>query len=232
MRIILLAIISWLILICVAVVVVFSVLALLKITKEAVKKIGVSRKEFVIGLIISAICVIVLSFSVFKYFVWKSSKDKIAKSKSIEAPLQKEKPVNQVESQVTPPSKELAPVEMSAEKVEPSVAVPPEKVVSRSEKKGYKEKKQKKLLQTLKPSKAVFTVQVGAFRDFSRAKSLKTRFQKKAYNAYITSLISIEGDKVYKVCIGNFIERKKAETLSEKIRNSEGIQTFVTSLQP
>jgi cell division septation protein DedD len=232
MRIILLAVISWLILTCFAAVVVFSALALLKITKEGVKKIGVGRKEFFISLIISAICVIALSFSVFKYFIWKSSTDKIEKSKSIETLIQKKKPVNQVESSVTPPSKELAPVEMPAKNVEPSVAIPPEKVVSQSEQRGDKEKRQKKYLQPLKPSKLLFTVQVGAYRNFFLAKSLKTKLQKKAYNAYIISLRSNKGYKLYKVCIGNFIERKKAEILSEKIRNSEGIQTFVTSLNP
>jgi len=43
---------------------------------------------------------------------------------------------------------------------------------------------------------------------------------------------SKEGGKLYKVYIGKFTERDEAKTISEKIRNNEGIQTFVTSLQP
>jgi cell division septation protein DedD len=232
MRIILLSIISWLALICIAVVVIFSVLAILKITKEAIKKIGVSRNEFIISLIVSAIFVIVLSFSVLKYFVWKSPTDKISESKSLEAPLQKEEPIKEIQSQAPTQLKEQVLMETSTEQVESSVAVPPEEAVSRSEKKEPKEKKQKKLLQPLKPSKAMFTVQMGAFSDFSHAKSLKRRFNKKGYNAYITSSTTLEKGKLYKVCIGKFIEREKAKVLSEKIRNSEGLQTFVISLQP
>lgn len=86
--------------------------------------------------------------------------------------------------------------------------------------------------QPQKLSEAIFTVQVGAFRNASYAKDLTKWLKEKGYNAYIYISGSKEEEKLYKVCIGKFIEREKAKTLSEKIRNSEGLQTFVTSLQP
>lgn len=235
MRIIFLSIISWFALICIAIVVIFSVLAILKITKEAIKKVGVIKNKSIISLIILAIFVIVLSFSILRNFVWKSPTDKISESKSLEAPLQKEGPIKEIQSQTPTQLKEPVPMETSTEQVESSVTVPPEEAVSRSEKKETKEKKQKKqkkLLQPVKPASAMFTVQMGAFSDLSHAKSLKRRFNKKGYDAYITSSTTLEEGKLYKVCIGKFIEREKAKTLSEKIRNSDGLQTFVTTLQP
>jgi len=83
-----------------------------------------------------------------------------------------------------------------------------------------------------KPSEVIFTVQAGAFRNASCAKAFETRLKEKGYSAYMTLSESKEREKLYKVCIGKFTEREEAKTLSEKIRNSEGIQTFVTSLQP
>jgi DedD protein len=94
------------------------------------------------------------------------------------------------------------------------------------------EDKKETSLQPQKPSEAVFTVQVGAFKNASYAEALNARLKEKGYSAYMTLSESKDGEKLYKVCIGKFIESEKAKTLSEKIRNSEGLQTFVTSLQP
>jgi cell division septation protein DedD len=85
---------------------------------------------------------------------------------------------------------------------------------------------------SVKPSEVIFTVQAGAFRNESYAKAFETLLKEKGYSAYITLSESKEGEKLHKVYIGKFTEREEAKTLSEKIRNNEGIQTFVTSLQP
>jgi hypothetical protein len=231
MRIIILSIISWLVIVCIAIVVIFSVLTILKITKKAIEKIGVSRKEFVISLVISAIVIIILSISVREYFVLKSPADRISGNKlsQVPPPPQKEEQIKENQSQ--PEIKEQVLMGTSTEKDESSVAVAPEETVLRSEKEEPKEKKQKKLLQPLKSSKAIFTVQVGSFADLSHAKALKMRIRNDGYDAFIAPATLKKG-KVYKVCAGKFIERKEAETLSEKIRNAEGLQTFITSLQP
>ncbi len=235
MRVIILSIISWLFLILIAVVVIFSVLALLKITKETIRKLGVSRKDVFIGLIVSTIVMTVLFVSVLKYFVWKSPTDKITDKISESKPLtqlQKEEPVDQIQSQAPIRPKEIIPMETSTEQLESSVSVAPEEAVSRDEKKEPRKKVHKKLPQLQKPSRTLFTVQVGAFNDLSNANSLKARFHKKGYSAFITYSTSKKEGRLYKVCISKFAEREKANTLSEKIRNSEGLQTFVTSIQP
>jgi hypothetical protein len=98
------------------------------------------------------------------------------------------------------------------------------------ETKEVRETKEKSL-QPQKPLEPLFTVQVGAFKNASYAESRMAWLKEKGYSAHMT-LSGSKGEKLYKVCIGRFTEREKAKTLSEKIRNSEGLQTFVTSLQP
>jgi cell division septation protein DedD len=81
--------------------------------------------------------------------------------------------------------------------------------------------------QPLKPLKTTFTVQAGSFNDLSRAKDLERRLDKKGYDAHIT-LSGIKERKLYKVYIGKFADREKAEILSEKIKKTEDLHTFVT----
>jgi cell division protein FtsN len=102
--------------------------------------------------------------------------------------------------------------------------------IAEKEKKSIKKKSEKEKLvspQPSKPPKAVFTIQVGAFENTSYAKSLKTMLKKKGYSAYITPTKK-EG-KLYKVCVGKFSKREEAKALLEKIKQTEGLQAFVTS---
>ena len=79
-----------------------------------------------------------------------------------------------------------------------------------------------------KPSKATFTVQVGAFRNAPYAKALATRLEKKGYKVYINPIEKKDG-RLFKVCVGNFSTRQEAESLSEEIEKTEDyLQTFVT----
>jgi len=82
--------------------------------------------------------------------------------------------------------------------------------------------------QTIKPSKSIFTVQVGSFIEITKAEDLKERFNQKGYKAYIDISESNNNKRLYKVCIGKFSDREKAESLSAEIKNTEGIESFVT----
>ena len=105
---------------------------------------------------------------------------------------------------------------------------PPKKIVPPREMQKDNKGAKKKFPRLQKPSEAVFTVQVGVFRNLSYAKSLKSMLNKKGYNAYVITSKSKKEEKLYKVWIGNFRDRKKAENLSEKIKKTEGLQAFVT----
>jgi len=117
----------------------------------------------------------------------------------------------------------------SAKQIQSKGSVPLQEVGTQT---ATAEDKKEKSPGLQKPKEAVFTVQVGAFRNASYAEALATWLKDKGYNAYITVIGSKEGEKLYKVYIGKFINREKAKTLSEKIKSSEGLQAFVTSLQP
>jgi cell division septation protein DedD len=117
----------------------------------------------------------------------------------------------------------------STKKVQLQDAATPEEIESKS---ATEEDKKETSLQSQKPSDTIYTVQVAAFKNHSYAESLIARLKEKGYTAYITLTGSKEGEQLHKVCIGKFTEREKAKTLSEKIKNSEGFQAFVTSLQP
>lgn len=81
------------------------------------------------------------------------------------------------------------------------------------------------------PSKADYTVQVGAFKNYSKADDLKTRLIKRGYNAYVTYTESERKKRIFKLCkvwIGEFNDKEEAERVSIKIEKAEGLQAFVT----
>jgi len=73
-----------------------------------------------------------------------------------------------------------------------------------------------------------YTVQAGAFKHASEADSLKSKLDKKGYKTYLIRSKTKIHKKLYKVMIGEFVTRKEADVLSARIRESEGLKTFVT----
>src|SRR4030042_2217040 len=81
------------------------------------------------------------------------------------------------------------------------------------------------------PSRTVYTVQVGAFKDYSNADALKTSLIKRGYNAYVTFAGSESKERIFKLCkvlIGEFKDMENAERVSIEIEKAEGLQAFVT----
>jgi tetratricopeptide (TPR) repeat protein len=139
---------------------------------------------------------------------------------------QQEKPQTAVEAEkVEEPPKQIQS-QVSVQPVE--AGQPPEAGPQSGAVEGKKETKEKPSKPPV-PSKRIFTVQAGAFRNPSHAKAFMTWLRGKGYSAYIILSGSKNGLKLHKVCIGKFTDRKKAKTFSEKIKSSEGLQTFVTS---
>jgi cell division septation protein DedD len=85
-----------------------------------------------------------------------------------------------------------------------------------------------KAVQFQKRSESIYTVQVGAFRNDSYAKSLKMILIQRGYDAYMTNSKSKNKGEFHKVLIGRFDDKREAEKLSRKIAKTEGLQTFVT----
>jgi len=174
-----------------------------KIADLSTRKINALRLPLIAVIILIIFGTIILVF-LLNFFFWESSTDKNLEMKS---------------------SKVIVPAETSDEQFQSQASVLPEKVSSQS--KTAEIQKEKSLRSSIS-SKAVFTVQVGAFEDASYAEALKKELNKKGYKVYITTLELKGNEKLHKVCIGRFVSREKAEVLSTKIKKKEGLQTFVT----
>jgi hypothetical protein len=168
------------------------------------------KRSIIVGLIISAIFIIaVFSFSLLNYSIWKSPMNESPETRSFNLPVQKEESARQVQPGISSLPKEENGVSPS-EKTDIEKGTEPESTHSRE----Y--------------SKQMFTVQVGAFSDAYYAKSLRIRLSRKGYYAYTTISPLEKKGRLYKVWVGKFSDRGKAEILSEKIKKTEGLQTFVT----
>ncbi|HZV47810.1 MAG TPA: SPOR domain-containing protein [Thermodesulfovibrionales bacterium] len=73
-----------------------------------------------------------------------------------------------------------------------------------------------------------YTVQAGAFKNPEEADALKTKMSKKGYKSFVTTAKTKKQETLHKVMVGEFRNRKEAEVLSIKLKNSEGLRTFVT----
>ncbi len=74
-----------------------------------------------------------------------------------------------------------------------------------------------------------YTVQIGAFRNITDAKNLKTRFDKKGYKSFISESANSKSQKIFKVKTGEFREKKEAEVVALRLKKTEGLQTYVTT---
>lgn len=188
------------------------------LAQQAKKKIGVIRNtSTIIIFIISAIFVTGLLGFILGYFDWKSPSHESLEMKPLKVPVQKDQTTKEAQSRVSLPTGET----------QSQVSVLPKEAMPLSEKTDKKKETKEKSIQPQKHLKPIFTVQAGAFRNAFHAKSLKTILTKRGYDAYINTSRSKKGEVLYKVWIGQFIDREKAEILAAKIKNAESIQTFV-----
>jgi cell division septation protein DedD len=125
--------------------------------------------------------------------------------------------------------KEEPAIQPQIKQPQPQAKLAPEKRPPPEKTEKVKKETRRKPSGIQKRSETMFTVQVGAFKNPSFAKSLRTMLAKKGYTTYITTSESKKEGTLHKVCIGKFSDRKKAESLSEEIKNTEGLQGFITS---
>lgn len=73
-----------------------------------------------------------------------------------------------------------------------------------------------------------YTVQVGAYKEKDVAEKVMSKLKKKGYSAYIVSR-DIQGEgTIYKVRVGEFPHRDRAEEQARRIKLKEKMPTFVT----
>jgi len=208
------------------------------LTKQTEEKIeDVRKKSPLFAYIVPALFVTVLLAFLIGYFFWRdTSHNLVAKKAEVENQKQVlgQKNNQMVESQS----------QVSVSPDEPATAALNEEKESQKEKKvegktlQSKTTEQTKQLQPLqktmqnrqaaKPSKQVFTVQAGIFQKETNAKNLKKMLHEKGYDASILTSKSKNGGTLFRVCIGQFKDRKKAEYIATKIKNKESMQAFIT----
>ncbi|MBI4208128.1 MAG: SPOR domain-containing protein [Deltaproteobacteria bacterium] len=78
----------------------------------------------------------------------------------------------------------------------------------------------------------LFTVQVGAYQDQRAAENLKSSLKSKGYSVYTEEGSFSGGSKIYRVRVGKYKEREKAQMLAIQLEKEERLATFVTLVNP
>jgi cell division protein FtsN len=163
------------------------------------------------GLIITAILIPSALCFILGYFVGKSTTKENPEIKHLQEGLR---------------DNTIQPVEAQSQQVQSKASDPSqdrELQTTESRKEVTQESQQAE-----KPTKIIYTVQVGAFKDASEADALKKRLENGGYKTYSALSESKKERGLYKVWVGKFRTRKEAEELSAKIKKAEGLQAFVT----
>jgi len=196
------------------------------VTEPGEEEVGFSiRRSPLLRYIVPAVAVTVLLGLLVGYFFWRDTASKNVEV-GTQLPRQKNEQSVEPKSQIPVTVKEAAAPnkeekkEIGAEKKSESRKPRPANQPSQTHRAPQTQG-------TRKSPRPAFTVQAGAFRDATRAQSLKTMLHKKGYVTSIVSSKSNGGETLYKVFVGSFKEKKEAENISREIGKKEGIQAFV-----
>jgi cell division septation protein DedD len=121
------------------------------------------------------------------------------------------------------PKPQIMPVSLNALK---TTLATPTKTDGHSKHSQRKIKSGKSIKENVKPSTALFTVQVGAYKTKAYAQNLLSKLVKKGYNAFVTH------NKVYRVQVDKFERKEDAVKLAQGIQQKEKLKNFVTTVQP
>lgn len=120
---------------------------------------------------------------------------------------------------------------------EPRKVIPAPKETVKAKKPVAPAKKtiaQKKQVPPRKPSVSsdgrAYSVQIGAFKSLSDARTHRVRFTKKGYKASVYNDRGADGSDIFKVRVGIFTSRQDAEKMALRLKKSEGVNGFVTSI--
>lgn len=77
----------------------------------------------------------------------------------------------------------------------------------------------------------VYTVQVGSFRDWSKAMALKRKLLKAGYRAYATQTGDSAKGTWFKVRVGNFKNKSEADKTARKLGLKENLPAFAVTVE-
>ncbi|MFQ6077652.1 MAG: SPOR domain-containing protein [Thermodesulfobacteriota bacterium] len=76
-----------------------------------------------------------------------------------------------------------------------------------------------------------FTVNIGSFRERTRAERLMNELKAKGYKAFVAEATIPQKGTWYRVSLGRFPSRKEAQTFARAVKEKEGIDFFVRELR-
>lgn len=178
------------------------------------RKVIFERKRTSVLIIIIGVILII---SAAGFFIWQGGS---LEFKNILKTIQQKLPVTATPS---PPKKDK--VSESKPSVKPTVPeIPPAEIskiiVERPPKEPIKKATEKEI--------PFYSAQVGAFKNIENAEAITERLKKNGYDAFIHS-ITRGNEKVHRVLVGKFEEKKEAEKLASTLKTKEDISALVFS---
>lgn len=83
-----------------------------------------------------------------------------------------------------------------------------------------------KATQFLNQESGPYTIQIGFFVDLNRAEKTTDDLSSKGYEAYISRIL--DGSVSYRVRVGNFKDKRKAESAGQSLKKDTGLDYFIT----
>lgn len=108
---------------------------------------------------------------------------------------------------------------MQEKPIPPAAVSPPPAAMSAPSTAQMPEKKQ--------AGKALYSVQIGAFKNEKNAEILVKQVREKGYDAFVQTTPK-DKEMLHRVLIGKFEDRKEAGKLAEDIRNKENVKAIIT----
>lgn len=83
-----------------------------------------------------------------------------------------------------------------------------------------------KATQFLNRESGPYTIQIGSFVDLNRAEKVTDELSSKGYEVYVAR--TLNGSVSYRVRVGNFKDKRKAENAGQSLKKDTGLDYFIT----
>jgi len=184
------------------------------VAKKPMRRRRSSGSKLSLPVIVAALLIILGAAGVMVYKMGLIPGTEVKKAVMVKPPQPaQEQPVQE------PPAPEQKPQqEVIQAKPHPPAAVSPPAAMSSPPPVQLPEKKP--------AGKALYSVQIGAFKNEKNAEALAKQYKEKGYDAFVQT-IPKDKEMLHRVLIGMFQDRKEAGKLAEDIRNKENVQALV-----
>lgn len=183
------------------------------VAKKPMRRRRSSRSKLSFPVIVAAVLIILGAAWVMVYKMGLIPGTEVKKAVMVKPP----QPAQEQPVQESPAPEQKPQQEVIQAKPHPPAAVSPPAAMS-SPPAQLPEKKP--------AGKALYSVQIGAFKNEKNAEVLAKQYKEKGYDAFVQTTPKDE-EMLHRVLIGKFQDRKEAGKLAEDIRNKENVKAIV-----